>query len=108
MLVIVMNISLRWSRLKDTPLIRQFMEQMLIRVKEMAKKMDSYHPFLFLSHAYDEQKPLLTYGKESLDRLHQVRDSVDPEGFYQVLQVGHHKLGMRNHNIEDLGIKQEL
>jgi len=105
--IVVININLHWSEESDTPRLRYFMEQMLKRVEEVARNMDLFHPYLFLSHCYEDQRPLLSYGEENLMRLHQVRDTVDPEGIFQLLQVGQHKLGMLNQDVSNQGLERE-
>src|SRR3569833_38649 len=92
--LLVVNINMHWSDDADTPRMRLFMTQMISSIQKAAKMTLQHHPYLFLSHSYEEQEPLLSYGEGNLRRLHQVRQHFDPDGLFQLLQIGTHKLGM--------------
>src|SRR3569833_2420583 len=90
--LLVVNINMHWSDDADTPRMRLFMTQMIARIQKAAKMTQQHHPYLFLSHSYEEQEPLQSYWKGNLRRLHQVRQHFDPDGLFQLLQIGTHKL----------------
>ena len=99
---------MHWSYDSDTWRLRKFMRQMISRSEKTAKSMNLHHPYLFLSHCYEEQTPLLSYGAKNLKRLHQIRQAVDPEGIFQQLKVGQQKLGMAQQYPDGWSEKAEL
>ncbi|KAM7185569.1 protein of unknown function (DUF3328) domain containing protein [Rhypophila sp. PSN 637] len=83
----IVNINLHWSNDLDTPRMRTFMHRMITRIEEAAQGMQQHHPYIFLSHCFEDQKPL--------------------PSVFQTLQSGYHKLGMDG-NDRDTGAKIEL
>lgn len=88
--LLVVNINLHWSMENDTPRMQTFMRKMLSQMKQAVVDSDTYHPYIFLNHCFEEQTPLSSYG-DNVQRLHQIRDDVDPQGVFTILQPGHHK-----------------
>lgn len=86
----VVNINLHWSMESDTPRMQSFMRTMLSQMKQVAEDSSMHHPYIFLNHCFEEQTPLSSYG-DNVQRLHQIRDDVDPQGVFTILQPGHHK-----------------
>jgi len=74
--------------------MRNFLERMLLRTEDIARKRGTDHPFIFLNHCYEHQNPLRSYGELNYRRLHKVRKSVDPDWVFQTLQRGIHRLGL--------------
>lgn len=72
---------------------------MIARMDEEARSAKSsghYHPYVFLNHCFEEQRPLASYGKPIVDLLLEIRNAVDPRGIFHVLQPGHHKFVSRH------------
>jgi len=67
-------------------------KHMVERAEEGARRRKTWHRFLFLNHAFEDEDVFAAYGEENLRRLHVVRQTVDPEGFFQRLKPGHFKL----------------
>ena len=68
------------------------MRRMTSRIETTARADGTNHPYIFLNHCFEEQLPLASYGKNNVARLRAIREMVDPQGVFQILQPGHHKL----------------
>lgn len=74
--------------------MKLFMRSMIARIEAEAETKGVHHPYIFLNHCFEEQLPLRSYGEQNVARLHSIRDALDPRGVFQVLQPGHHKMGI--------------
>ncbi|ETS78822.1 hypothetical protein PFICI_08675 [Pestalotiopsis fici W106-1] len=104
----IINFNMRWSQDADTTRMREFLRRTLRRVKDASEKTGTDHPYLFLNHCYEEQTPLLSYGAENIKRLHRIREDLDPDGVFQTLKVGQHKLGRQYQDAVSWSGKTEL
>jgi FAD/FMN-containing dehydrogenase len=96
---------MHWTEAADHERMRGFIRRLLSRFRKTAMEMNSYHPYLFQNHAFEEQEVFEGYGEENLNRLRKIRSEVDPEGVMQILQPEFFKLEAHR---RDLGIKSEL
>ncbi|KAK8135212.1 FAD binding domain protein [Apiospora sp. TS-2023a] len=92
--LLVINVNMHWTSDQDTRRMRSLMVTLLYQFNKAAKNGGHDHPYVFLNHAFETQKPLLGYGRQALERLHRTRKAVDPDGVFQQLQEAHHRLGL--------------
>ena len=92
--ITVINLNMHWTSEQDTRRMRSLMVTLLYWFNKAAKSDGQDHPYVFLNHAFETQKPLLGYGRQAWRRLHQTRKAVDPDGVFQQLQEAHHRLGL--------------
>jgi hypothetical protein len=105
----VINFNMRWSNPSDNIELRRLFKLLIERSKDAAKEHGVYHRFIFQNHAFEEEDVFGSYGRENLRRLRQIRQKVDPEGVFQILQPGYFKLGLEPNSIdEDSGPFQEI
>lgn len=83
------------------------MTTLLFRFSKTAKADGRDHPYLFLNHCFETQKPMLGYGPRALQRLHQTRRAVEPDGVFQQLQEAPHLLGLDGKVPEDDRLTKE-
>jgi hypothetical protein len=58
----------------------------------LAEEKDFLHHFVFLNYAASWQRPFDGYGKESVERLREMKKMWDPECVFERLQSGGHKI----------------
>ncbi len=92
MTIIVVNINLHWVQESDTPRMRLFIRSFIRRAEQTARSSGLHHPYIFLNHCFEEQDPIASYGLDNQRRLRKIRDEVDPQRVFSVLQPGFHKL----------------
>jgi Berberine and berberine like len=92
--VSVINFNMRWSNPSDNVELRRLFILLIERAKDAAKVHGAYHRFIFQNHAFEEEDVFGSYGRENLRRLREIRQKVDPEGVFQILQPGYFKLGV--------------
>ncbi|KAE9369157.1 FAD-binding domain-containing protein, partial [Stipitochalara longipes BDJ] len=90
--LVVINFNMRWSNASDNMELRRLFKLLIERSKHAAKEHGAYHRFIFQNHAFEEEDVFGSYGLENLRRLRQIRQKVDPEGVFQILQPGYFKL----------------
>lgn len=90
--LVIVNITPKWDDpASDAEIFartRQFVEDAV----KLAKEMDCWHQYVYLNYAAKEQGVLAAYGEENLERMRAVAKEYDPEGVFQELLPGGHKL----------------
>ena len=105
----MINFNMRWSNPSDNIELRRLFKLLIEQSKDTAKEHGLYHRFIFQNHAFEEEDVFGSYGRENLMRLHQIRQKVDPEGVFQILQPGYFKLGFEPNSIdEDSGTSKPI
>ena len=49
-------------------------------------------PYIYWNYAFSDQDPLLSYGKENVEKLRNVSKKYDPDGMFQTACPGGFKL----------------
>lgn len=81
-----------------------FMRTLVKRFRETASEMKMLHSYVFQNHAFEEQN---VFTGSSLGRLREIREQVDPNGVFQLLQPGGFKL--EGHDVSGMEtLKDEL
>ncbi|XP_014552181.1 hypothetical protein COCVIDRAFT_110991 [Bipolaris victoriae FI3] len=83
--------SFAWMNAEDDELVLKTAADMVAQIKKMSKDMGAEHEFLYMNYASQFQDVVASYG-ESAKKLRDIARKYDPEGVFQTLQPGYHKL----------------
>lgn len=89
---VVCLFSHAWSDGADTERATAAAAALVAAVDKAARELGAYDPFVYLNYAGDWQDPISSYGGESLRRLRELRDRVDPTGVFTRLVPGGFKI----------------
>lgn len=90
--LVIVNITPKWEDPASDAEIFARTQKFVEDAKQLAKEMNVWHPYVYLNYAAKEQGVLATYGDENLQRMRAVAREYDPEGVFQALVPGGHKL----------------
>lgn len=90
--LVVTLLSVSWMDAKDDIAVEEAARALLERIETEARRLDAYDPFVYLNYAAPWQEPLLSYGKESVEKMERVRAQVDPKGVFTRYVPGGFKL----------------
>lgn len=90
--LVVTVLSAAWTDEKDDALIEEAARALFDCIEDEAKKLEAYDPFVYLNYAAPWQKPLFSYGEESVERMERVRTRVDPKWVFTRQVPGGFKL----------------
>ena len=77
-------IACTWDNAVDDDKVNSFAEKAASIITEETRKLGLEYEFIYLNDAGPTQRPFETYGRgKSLDRLIQIRDKYDRDGFLQ-------------------------
>lgn len=77
---------------KDEPLLRKHASKMTKDLEAFAKSIDALLPWQYINYADPTQKPLASYGEESLAFMRAVSAQYDPTGVFQKMMSGGFRL----------------
>ncbi|KAI1462947.1 oxidase/Diels-Alderase [Daldinia caldariorum] len=86
------GINIGWLSEKDDAAIYQILQDSLAAVESYTKARNAYLPFVFLNDAWAGQKPFVSYGQQSLNKLKTASKKYDKSQMFQRLVVGGFKL----------------
>lgn len=75
-----------WSSPEDEPIMREACRAVIKRAEEVAKRNETYLPFVYSNYASHDQDPLASYGAENLQKLKDIASKYDPQHVFQRLQ----------------------
>lgn len=84
--------SVSWSDAADDAAIEEWIVSADAAMDEELKKIDGTNRYLYLNDADADQNVFEAYGKESVDRLKEIRDKYDPSKVYTDLMPGGFKV----------------
>lgn len=90
--LVIVNITPKWNDTAFDAEIFARTQKFVEDAEQLAKDMDCWHKYVYLNYAAKEQGVLATYGEENLERMRAVAREYDPEGVFQKLLPGGHKL----------------
>lgn len=90
--LVIVNLTPKWEDPADDAEIFARTQQFIADAVKLAKEMDVWHQYVYLNYAAKEQNVLAAYGEENEARLKSIAKEYDPEGVFQELLPGGHKL----------------
>ena len=90
--LVVVLIHTTWGDPAQSNEIKQSMEKFIRQAQELARKMDVYHPYLYLNYAESFQDVMSSYGTESMDFMLKTSQKYDPIQLWQKRVPGGFKL----------------
>lgn len=90
--LVIVNITPKWEDPASDAEIFARTQKFVEDAVRLAKEMGCWHKYIYLNYAAKEQKVLGSYGRENLKRMRSVAREHDPEGVFQDLVPGGHKL----------------
>lgn len=90
--LVVTLLSATWSDAKDDTLVSETANALMDAIDQEARELGAFDPFIYLDYADQHQDPLASYGAESVSRLRQVRQRVDPTGMFTFQVPGGYKI----------------
>ncbi|KAK8062253.1 hypothetical protein PG997_014350 [Apiospora hydei] len=92
--LLVALLDVRWTNAADDELVYFTAKTMMDNIESAARGLGAYDPFIYPNYAMPDQNPIATYGKETLVRLQEIRDRVDPTRMFIKQVPGGYKLGV--------------
>ncbi|KAH7549081.1 hypothetical protein BM1_10466 [Bipolaris maydis] len=83
--------SFAWLNAEDDELVLKTAADMVAQIKKVSKDLGVDHDYLYMNYASQFQDVIASYG-ESAKKLKDIAHKYDPEGVFQTLQPGYHKL----------------
>jgi hypothetical protein len=93
--LVVVLIHTTWGDPARSNEIKQSMEKFIRQAQELARKMDVYHPYLYLNYAESFQDVMSSYGPESMSFMLNTSQKYDPIQLWQKRVPGGFKLRRR-------------
>ncbi|KAI0180783.1 putative oxidoreductase [Hypoxylon sp. FL1284] len=90
--LVVALISVSWSNASDDALVHRTSRTLLEDINSAAKELGGLDPYIYMNYASSEQDVIRSYGAESVSKLKQVREEVDPEGMFTYQAPGGYKI----------------
>ncbi|EUC42951.1 hypothetical protein COCMIDRAFT_102147 [Bipolaris oryzae ATCC 44560] len=83
--------SFGWMNPEDDELVLKTAADMVAQIKKVSKDLGVAHDYIYMNYASQFQDVIAGYG-ESAKKLRDIARKYDPEGVFQTLQPGYHKL----------------
>ncbi|EME84571.1 uncharacterized protein MYCFIDRAFT_134411, partial [Pseudocercospora fijiensis CIRAD86] len=90
--LLLMSVPIMWSDSSRDDEVLAFARTVIDRCVEESRKLGAFHPYIYQNYAAKEQRVFESYGKANPERLRAVSGMHDPDGVFQRLQPGYHKL----------------
>ncbi|KAK3689098.1 hypothetical protein B0T22DRAFT_460912 [Podospora appendiculata] len=90
--LVVALLSARWSDPADDEHIATAAQALMDAIEHDARSLGAYDPFIYLNYAGQGQDAIASYGAESLEKLRQVRERVDPNWVFTRQVPGGYKI----------------
>lgn len=86
------GINIGWSLEKDDAAVYKILQDSLAAVESYTKARNVHLPFVFLNDAWAGQKPFVSYGQQSHNKLKAASTKYDRSQMFQRLVTGGFKL----------------
>lgn len=90
--LVIVELFASWENAADDALVKHTLHELLEAINNVAKELGAFDPYIFANYAYKDQDVMGSYGAESLKKLKQVREKVDPKGIFTKLVPGGYKI----------------
>ncbi|RHZ58923.1 FAD-binding oxidoreductase [Aspergillus thermomutatus] len=90
--LVVTLLSATWEDEADDAKVEEAARALFDAIEDDARKSDAHEPYIYLNYAAEWQDPIATYGKTSIEKLHQVSQAVDPKGVFKNNMPGGFKI----------------
>lgn len=80
--LVVALLSIAWTNASDDAIVYSTSNALIEDIKTAAKDLGGLDPYICMSYAGQEQDVIGSYGAESVKKLKQVRQEVDPQGIF--------------------------
>lgn len=90
--LVIVELFASWASAADDGLVKRTMLALLADINTVARELGVWDPYLFANYAYKDQDVMGSYGAESVKKLWQVRQEVDPKGVFTNLVPGGYKI----------------
>lgn len=90
--LVVCLFSHAWSDEADSERATAASASLVAAIEKAARELGDYDPFVYLGYAGNWQDPIGSYGSESVQKLKELRDRVDPKGVFTRLVPGGFKI----------------
>lgn len=90
--LLVALLSTTWSNERDDALVTEAADALMDVIEKEARELGAFDPFVYLDYAGQHQDPIASYGADSVKRLREVRQKVDPKGVFTFQVPGGYKI----------------
>ncbi|RYP58942.1 hypothetical protein DL769_008747 [Monosporascus sp. CRB-8-3] len=90
--LVVVLLSTTWSDARDDQHVAEAANALMDAVNQEARQLGAFDPYVYLDYAGQHQDPIASYGAESVNRLRQVRQRVDPKEVFTFQVPGGYKI----------------
>ncbi|KXT15390.1 hypothetical protein AC579_2219 [Pseudocercospora musae] len=90
--LLLMSLPVMWWDSSQDEEVSAFARTVMDRCVEASRTLGAFHPYIYQNYAAKEQQVFESYGQANLKRLRVVSEKYDPDGVFQRLQPGYHKL----------------
>ena len=89
---VILLVSALWPKSSSNVIVHDKAQEFMGKVEAKAKEMGLLKPFVYTNYANWSQRPLESYGKNSVDFLRRTARKYDPHGIFQRRVPGGFKL----------------
>ncbi|RYP42552.1 hypothetical protein DL768_010324 [Monosporascus sp. mg162] len=93
--LIVVLLAVTWSNAADDEIVVEAARGLMAGIEKEARRLNAYDPFVYLNYAGQWQDPIASYGRDSLRRLQEASQEVDPQGVFMFNVPGGFKIPSR-------------
>lgn len=86
------TVNVGWANASDDATVDRILKDCIAEIDSYAKDQGKFDSLRFINDAAPAQRPLISYGQESYDRLKAASRKYDPQGTFQKLMPGGYKL----------------
>ncbi|KAH7304284.1 hypothetical protein B0I35DRAFT_495371 [Stachybotrys elegans] len=90
--LIVIHLTMTWLNAADDNIIDEAAKALVTAIKRETGALDALDPYIYVNYAAPWQRPIESYGQESVERLRRVRSEYDPAGVFTNLVSGGFKI----------------
>ncbi|KAK6363449.1 hypothetical protein TWF730_000879 [Orbilia blumenaviensis] len=90
--LVVVSANVYWSNASDDATVRQFLGILFKKIKDAAKAAGKESKYEYLNYGAANQKPIASYGRESLRKLAKAKRKYDPYNVFGTLVEGGFKI----------------
>lgn len=76
-------LSTSWDNTEDDEKVKAVAKELFLGIEDDARRLNAYHPYVYLNYAASWQDPIASYGAEAVEILQRVSQEVDPEGVFR-------------------------
>ncbi|KAJ3561513.1 hypothetical protein NPX13_g8916 [Xylaria arbuscula] len=90
--LLLVHLTVSWSEPSDDTFVNETAHSLMDAIEREARRLGVLDPYIHMNHADRDQSPITSYGADSLRRLREVRDRVDPRGLFKKMVPGGFKI----------------